>query len=191
MSLWEILVVAVGLSMDALAVSLAASASQRAVGGRATFRLAFHFGLFQCLMPILGWLLGTTVAPYIAAFDHWIAMILLGVVGGRMIRSGLSDDEASSAADEPVRDPSRGLTLIMLSVATSIDALAVGLTLAMLGSNIWQASVIIGLVTGGLSVVAVRIGSRVGRTFGQKMEVVGGLALVAIGLRIMVQHLNG
>lgn len=191
MSLWEILVVAVGLSMDALAVSLAASASQRAVGGRATFRLAFHFGLFQCLMPILGWLLGTTVAPYIAAFDHWIAMILLGVVGGRMIRSGLSDEEAAPAAGEAVRDPSRGLTLIMLSVATSIDALAVGLTLAMLGSNIWQASVIIGLVTGGLSVVAVRVGSRVGRTFGQKMEVVGGLALVAIGLRILAQHISG
>jgi manganese efflux pump family protein len=189
MSLWEVLVVAVGLSMDALAVSLAASASQRAVGGRATFRLAFHFGLFQCLMPILGWLLGTTVAPYIAAFDHWIAMILLGIVGGRMIRSGLSDDEASSEAGEQPRDPSRGLTLIMLSVATSIDALAVGLTLAMLGSNIWQASVIIGLVTGGLSVGAVRIGSRVGQTFGKKMEVVGGLALVAIGLRILVQHL--
>jgi putative Mn2+ efflux pump MntP len=124
MSLWEILVIAVGLSMDAFAVALGASASQRAVGGRATFRLSFHFGLFQCLMPICGWLLGTTVAPLIASVDHWIAFALLGIVGARMVHSGFADEPEGEASGDRGRDPSRGLTLVILSVATSIDALA-------------------------------------------------------------------
>ena len=188
MSLWEILIIAVGLSMDAFAVALGASASQRAVGARATFRLSFHFGLFQCLMPICGWMLGTTVAPLIASIDHWIAFALLGFVGVRMIRSGLASQPAQDAGAGGRKDPSRGLTLVVLSIATSIDALAVGLSLAMLGSGIWYASVIIGLVTGTLSLIAIRLGSRIGRAFGPRMEVVGGMMLLGIGLRILVVH---
>ena len=189
MSLWELLVIAVGLSMDAVAVSLAASASQRARGTRATFRLSFHFGLFQFLMPVAGWFIGASIARHISSVDHWIAFGLLALVGLRMITA------AASGADRKVSgDPSRGSTLILLSVATSIDALAIGLTLAMLGSGIWYASAIIGLVTACLSCLAILAGARIGRRFGQRfgerMEIAGGLALVAIGARILWQHLR-
>jgi manganese efflux pump family protein len=184
MSLWEILVVAVGLSMDAVAVSLAASASNRVRGVRALFRLSFHFGLFQFLMPIAGWLVGESLARHISSVDHWVAFGLLSFVGVRMIRVGVAGPDAKPAAD-----PSRGAALILLSVATSIDALAVGLTLGMLGSGIWTASLIIGVVTASLSCAAVLVGARVGQAAGRRMEVVGGLALVAIGTRILWQHL--
>ena len=185
MSHWEILVVAVGLSMDAVAVSLAASASQRARGARATFRLSFHFGLFQFLMPVAGWFIGASFARYISSVDHWIAFGLLTLVGLRMIAA------ATSGADPKLADdPSRGATLVLLSVATSIDALAIGLTLAMLGSGIWYASLVIGLVTAGLSCLAVLVGTRIGQRIGQRMEIVGGLALVAMGARILWQHLS-
>jgi manganese efflux pump family protein len=184
MPFWEILVIAVGLSMDAVAVSLAASASNRARGARATFRLSFHFGLFQFLMPVIGWALGASVAPYIESIDHWIAFALLALVGGHMIWAAVGGVEADSG-----RDPSRGTTLILLSIATSIDALAIGLTLAMLGNGIWFASIVIGLVTAGLSLLAVLLGSRVGRAVGSRMEIVGGLALIAIGFKILADHL--
>lgn len=184
MSTWEILVIAVGLSMDAVAVSLAASASHRASGPRAVFRLSFHFGLFQFMMPVVGWFLGARVAPYIGSIDHWVAFALLGIVGGRMVRGGLEEGDERTTSD-----PSRGATLIMLAVATSIDALAIGLTLAMLGTAIWYPSVVIGLVTGALSLAATRVGTRVGQAVGKRMEIVGGLALIAIGVRIVVQHI--
>jgi putative Mn2+ efflux pump MntP len=184
MSLWEILVIAVGLSMDAVAVSLAASASNRAQGTRAMFRLSFHFGLFQFLMPIVGWCLGVSVARYIEAVDHWVAFALLALVGSRMIWAAVS-----GAEEELARDPSRGTTLIVLSVATSIDALAIGMTLAMLGARIWYASLVIGVVTGCLSLLAILLGKRVGRAVGRRMEAVGGVALIAIGVRILVEHL--
>ncbi len=185
MTLWEILVVAVGLSMDAVAVSLAASASNRARGARAMFRLSFHFGLFQFLMPIAGWFIGASVARYISSVDHWIAFGLLALVGGRMIHAATVEGQPALA-----RDPSRGSALILLSLATSIDALAVGLTLAMLGSGIWYASLIIGVVTASLSCLAVFIGARIGQAVGRRMEMVGGLALIAIGARILWQHLS-
>jgi manganese efflux pump family protein len=185
MSFWEILVIAVGLSMDAVAVSLAASASNRATGPRAVFRLSFHFGLFQFMMPVIGWFLGASVAPYISSFDHWVAFALLAFVGGRMVHGGLTGGEEVSASD-----PSRGTTLVMLAIATSIDALAIGLTLAMLGMDIWYPSAVIGVVTAGLSLVATRIGARVGKVIGKRMEIVGGLALIAIGVRIVVEHLS-
>jgi manganese efflux pump family protein len=185
MSLWETLVIAVGLSMDAVAVSLAASATNRAQGVRSKFRLSFHFGLFQFLMPVVGWFLGARIAPYIESFDHWVAFALLLFVGGRMIRAAVS-----GADEELTRDPSRGATLILLSVATSIDALAIGLTLAMLGSGIWVASLVIGIVTGCLSFLAIQVGARVGHAAGKRMEIVGGLALIAIGAKILVDHLR-
>jgi putative Mn2+ efflux pump MntP len=185
MSTWETLVIAVGLSMDAVAVSLAASATNRAPGRRATFRLSFHFGLFQAMMPVVGWALGVSVAPYIASIDHWLAFALLGFVGGRMIHAAV----AGGAREALPRDPSRGTTLVMLSVATSIDALAIGLTLAMLGHDIWHAAPIIGVVTGSLSFAAILVGRRVGAAVGARMEIVGGIALVAIGARILAEHL--
>jgi manganese efflux pump family protein len=186
MSTWELLVIAVGLSMDAVAVSLAASATNRAQGRRAAFRLSFHFGLFQAMMPVIGWALGVSVAPHIASIDHWIAFGLLAFVGGRMIYAAFS----GGAGDENLaRDPSRGTTLVMLSVATSIDALAIGLTLAMLGHGIWYAALLIGLVTGSLSLAAILVGRRAGAAAGARMEVLGGVALIAIGVKILAEHL--
>lgn len=170
--------------MDAFAVSLGAGASPCIRGYRPTFRLSFHFGLFQFLMPILGWLLGTTIAPWIEGIDHWIALGLLVFVGGRMIRSGLDPNGEAYA-----QDVSRGWTLIMLSLAVSIDALAVGFSLALFGREIWFPAVIIGVVTGLMSWLGTRIGSRLGRRFGKRMEIGGGTILILIGIRIVLTHL--
>lgn len=184
MSFIEILMIAVGLAMDAFAVSLGIGTTGRASRPRPIFRLSFHFGLFQAVMPVLGWLAGSTVAAYIASFDHWVALALLAFVGLRMIRSGLATDEESQAAD-----PSRGGTLVMLAVATSIDAFAVGLSLAMLQVRILYPAVVIGVVTGGLSLVGLLAGGRLGRLFGKRMEILGGIILISIGLRVVISHL--
>ena len=184
MNLPTTLMLAVGLAMDACAVSLGAGASGRSAGRSAAFRLGFHFGLFQFLMPIIGWFLGHSVAHLIAAYDHWIAFGLLAVVGGRMIRSGLDPESHPGPGD-----PSRGWSLVLLSIATSIDALAVGLSLAMIRVDIWQPAVIIGLVTAAMSVAGLRLGSRLGRAFGHRMEIAGGVILILVGLRILVEHL--
>ncbi len=126
MSFPEVLLIALGLAMDAFAVCLGAGTTRFVDGPRPVFRLAFHFGLFQALMPILGWASGALIARYISAWDHWVAFGLLAFVGGRMVRSGFEAEGECHATD-----PSRGGTLIMLAIATSIDAFAVGLTLAM------------------------------------------------------------
>lgn len=185
MSTWEILAIAVGLAMDASAVALGAGANVLARGARFRFRLAFHFGLFQFMMPLAGWLVGARVARYVGNVDHWVAFGILAYVGGRMILEGASGEQPTAS-----RDPSRGLTLVMLSVATSIDAFAVGLSLGMLHADIWWASVTIGAVTGLLSAIALRAGSVLGAAVGRRMEIAGGLVLMAIGTRILIQHLT-
>lgn len=184
MNLLDIVLIAAGLAMDASAVSLAAAASGFAGDGRAVFRLAFHFGLFQFMMPVLGWFMGVGFVSYFRSFDHWIAFGLLAFVGGRMVLAGARGDEEAI-----VRDPSRGMTMVMLSIATSIDALAVGLSLAMMDVNIWYPSLVIGLITGGLSLAAIALGKRMGTLLGKRMEIVGGLVLIFIGLRILVSEL--
>jgi len=183
MSIIEIFLTAVALAMDAFAVSLAAGASARVRGPRAALRLSFHFGLFQFLMPVLGWFLGLRIAPAISAVDHWVAFGLLAFVGVRMIRSGFDPTERRYG------DPSRGLALVGLSLATSIDALAVGLSLAMVGIDIWFPSVVIGIVALALSLAGVYLGQRLGVLFGKRMEIAGGIILVLIGLRILLTHL--
>ena len=169
--------------MDAFAVSLGAGATRFVDGPRPVFRLSFHFGLFQALMPVLGWLAGAFVAVYISAFDHWIAFGLLAFVGIRMVRSGLDRDGECYEVD-----PSRGGTLIMLAVATSIDAFAVGLSLAMLKLNILYPAVVIGIVAAGMSMLGLALGRRLGCRFGKNMEVVGGIILILIGLRVVLSH---
>lgn len=184
MSVVELLTIAVALAMDAFAVSLAAGATGSASGRRATFRLAFHFGLFQFLMPVIGWLAGSLFASRLEAVDHWIAFVLLGWIGVQMIRAGLDPDP-----DRRVGDPSRGWSLIALSIATSIDALAVGLSLALLQVRIWQVSVVIGLTAALFSVLGHRGGGRLGARLGRRAELLGGGLLVGIGLKILVEHL--
>lgn len=175
--------IALALAMDAFAVALAAGAVINPITRRHLFRLGFHFGLFQALMPIAGWLLGMTVQKWIASYDHWIAFVLLAVVGGRMIHEAFADEE-----DKAASDPTRGLTMVMLSVATSIDALAVGLSLAMLNVSVWRPAVVIGLVAGVLTVIGMLLGRRLGHNWGKRVEICGGLVLCLIGLKILLEH---
>ena len=185
MSILEMIFIAIGLAMDASAVSMTAAAAGYVNDNRAIFRLAFHFGLFQALMPLVGWLLGSTVVDYISAWDHWIAFTLLAIVGGRMIYSGLIPDN-----DRPIVNPSKGWTLITLSIATSIDALAAGLSFSMLNVNIWLPCLLIGVITMLLSAISTRIGKTAGQWLGQRVEILGGLILLGIGMRILVMHLS-
>ncbi len=182
----DVVLIAIGLAMDAFAVSLCIGTTHYAYGPRPLFRLSFHFGLFQAFMPILGWLIGSRVAGLIAPVDHWIALGLLSFVGIRMIRSGL--DPNGECHDT---DPSRGMTLIMLSIAVSIDAFAVGLSLAMLRVNIIYPAVVIGIITAALSLIGLLAGHKLGKRFGKSMEIVGGLILIGIGLRVVMTHLFG
>ncbi len=185
MSLASLFLVALSMAMDAFAVSLG-SGVKIGPGPRPVFRIAFHFGLFQALLPVIGWLFGNTIEPYVKNVDHWVAFGLLAFVGVRMIRSGLSKE-----AEEISNDPSRGWTMVMLSIAVSIDALAIGLSLAFLGVNIWTPALVIGLVTGALSLIGLRVGNGVGKKFGKPVEVLGGLILFGIGVRIVASHLAG
>lgn len=186
MNFIEVLLISLGMAMDAFTVCLGAGTSGQTDGPRPRFRLAFHFGLFQFIMPVLGWLAGTTIENYIRAFDHWIAFGLLAFVGARMIRSGLDKDGENERGDL-----SRGWTMILLSIAVSIDALAVGLSLALIGVFVWYPAIVIGVVTGLMSLLGLRIGNRLGKRFGKTMEIIGGLLLIGIGARIVVGHLMG
>jgi putative Mn2+ efflux pump MntP len=184
-SLLTLLGIAVGLAMDAFAVSIGIGLGSPKVGGRTTMRLAWHFGLFQFLMPVIGWLAGLSVERWISGVDHWIAFGLLAAIGGHMIYEALWGDADARAA----KDPTRGASLVVLSVATSIDALAVGLSLALLGVEIWWPAVVIGIVAFAFTAAGLHIGRRFGALFGRRMEVVGGIILIAIGARILVDHL--
>ncbi len=184
MQLLTILLIAVGLSMDAFAVSVVAGSVYRELKVRHALRMALFFGGFQAIMPIIGFLAGKGLIEYISAYDHWIAFGLLLFVGGKMIYESLKIEAA-----EKNLDPSNLLVLLTLSVATSIDALAIGITLSILTSGIVTAAAIIGLVTFTLSYAGILIGKRFGHFFESKIEIVGGVILIAIGLKILIQHL--
>jgi putative Mn2+ efflux pump MntP len=187
MPFWTVFLIAIGLAMDCFAVSLGVGTARTAVGLRPTFRLFFHFGLFQGGMTLLGWLACKTLVTYISNVDHWVAFLLLVFVGGRMLRGGLRKQGEAPA----IPNPSRGLTLVMLSVATSIDALAVGLSLALLSVNVFWAALLIGGVSALLSLLGLLVGNQLGLRFGKSMEIVGGLILIGIGLRVLIIHLFG
>jgi putative Mn2+ efflux pump MntP len=179
----EILLIALSMAMDAFAVCLGAGTQRQTNSARPAFRLSFHFGLFQFLMPVVGWFAGTTIVRYIAAYDHWVAFGLLTFVGIRMIRSGFD-----SSSELHKNDPSRGWSLILLSIAVSIDALAIGLSLALIGVTIWYPAVVIGVVTGLISWLGLGLGNVLGAKFGKRMEIAGGVVLILIGVRIVLAH---
>ncbi len=185
MSLATIIGIALGLAMDAFAVSIASSVILRSVTARQYFRFSFHFGLFQFLMPVVGWLAGSSLLRWFSAYDHWVAFGLLSLIGGKMIVEALRRGEETARA----ADPTRGLSLVILSVATSLDALAVGVSFAMLDVSIWYPAVAIGVVAAAMTLVGLRIGSALGARFGRRMEIAGGLVLVGIGIKILVDHL--
>jgi putative Mn2+ efflux pump MntP len=185
MNFSEICLIAVGLALDAFAVSLGAGAGRKIPGYRGAIRLAFHFGLFQFLMPVLGWFAGVKIAPLVASIDHWIAFTLLGYVGFKMMKESFNHD------DSIVHDPSKGKTMIALSIATSIDALVVGFSLAMIGVDIWYPSSVIGIITALLSILGIYLGKRLGAKFGKRAEFIGGTVILLIGTKILFQHLWG
>ncbi len=182
----EILAIAVALAMDAFAVSVATGVVLGSPSRRQTFRLSWHFGLFQALMPVVGWAAGLTVQSAIASVDHWVAFGLLALIGGHMFHEGLGGGEGETRHAEPTR----GWTLIMLSVATSLDALAVGLSLAMLGVDVWLPALIIGLVAAGFTATGIHLGAAMGRRLrlAAWAEIFGGVVLVGIGFKILLEH---
>ncbi len=170
--------------MDACAVSVGVGSAGYAGRKRDIARMSFSFGLFQFIMPVIGWLAGTQIQPLIADVDHWIAFGLLAFVGVRMMRAGLGDGEHQDGGN-----PTRGFRLLVLSIATSIDALAIGLTFSMLRLKVVYPSLVIGLVTCLMSVAGMVFGGSIHRRTGKLMETGGGILLILIGIRIVIQHL--
>jgi putative Mn2+ efflux pump MntP len=176
--------IALGLAMDTFAVSLGISTTNQTRNYRQIFRLSFHFGLFQGLMTLLGWLAGSAIERWITSIDHWAILVLLGWIGIRMIINGFDKNEKKT-----ISDPSRGVSLVLLSVATSLDALAVGIGLAFLNVNIAISSSIIAVVTFIISTIGGFTGSSLGNKFGKRMEIIGGIVLLGIGIRILITHI--
>jgi putative Mn2+ efflux pump MntP len=181
----SLILIALGLSADCFAVALGGGISSQELTWRARLRVAASFGLFQAVMPALGWLAGRTIVNLIAAYDHWVAFALLAAVAGRM----LWESFRPVAERGKMTDISRGLMLLALSVATSIDALAVGLSFAFLDVNIALACVTIGLVACLVTIIGFAVGRRVGHVVGKRAEAIGGIILLAIAVRILISHL--
>jgi putative Mn2+ efflux pump MntP len=183
-----LLAIAVALAMDAFAVSLATGICLRQANASQTLRMAGAFGLFQALMPVAGWVLGLSVRSHIENYDHWIAFGLLALIGGKMIWEGLRGDDAGERC-EP-KDPTRGAQLLILAVATSIDALAVGLSFSVLGEPIWFPALVIGVVCFAVTALGVKIGCRMGHVsvVSRYAELLGGATLIGIGVKILAEH---
>lgn len=184
MSFIEIMLIAVGLAMDAFSVSVGAGIVIEKLNFGHYFRLSFHFGLFQCIMPIIGYFVGARVGNLISEYDHWVAFALLLFIGAKMVWESFRMTENAT----PRQDPSRGWNLVVLSFATSIDAMAVGLSLGVIGRAILIPSIVIGLVCAAFSIVGIFLGKKVGALVGRRAECAGGIILVAIGLKILLEH---
>ena len=181
MTLVEIVGIAIALAMDAFAVAIAAGARLPRLTFRPVFRLSFHFGLFQFLMPVIGWAVGYQVAHTITHYGHWVAFGLLAAIGLKMIYESVSREPEKSNP----RDLTRKWSMVGLSIATSIDALAVGLSVAFLQVDILFAAVIIGITASAFTIVGMAFGRSLSGRFGRGMEIMGGLILLAIGLKIV------
>jgi putative Mn2+ efflux pump MntP len=180
----SILLIALALSADCFAVALSGSIYIKTFSFAPILRTAVTFGAFQAVMPALGWLAGRTVVNFISGYDHWVAFILLALVGGRMIWESFRHEGSKKQIDI-----SKGILLVTLAVATSIDALAVGLTFAFLGVNIAIACSIIGVVAFGVTVAGFTLGRKVSTWLGKYAEAIGGVILIAIGLRVLLTHI--
>ncbi|MBE6598214.1 MAG: manganese efflux pump [Ruminococcaceae bacterium] len=183
MGIVELFIIAVGLSMDAFAVAVCKGLSNKTVRKRDLAVTGLWFGGFQALMPAIGYLLGKQFEQYITAVDHWIAFILLGLIGGNMIREALSGEEESVNASFCCK------AMLPLAVATSIDALAVGVTFAFLKVDIVLAVSLIGIITFACSAAGVKIGNIFGAKYKSKAELAGGIVLILMGLKILIEHL--
>jgi putative Mn2+ efflux pump MntP len=194
MSFLAVLWIAFGLAMDATAVAAARGLAVAHVRLRDAVRIAILFGGSQALMPAIGWIIGARVGSRVAAWDHWIAFVVLGGLGGKMLWEALrgeadAADDATDAADAASSDPFRAAVLVPLAIATSLDALAAGFTLPMLEAPFALSLATIGVVTALLSIAGLHAGRRLGAKLGKRLDVLGGLALIAMGTKILVEHL--
>ncbi len=193
MALITLLALSLALAMDAFAVALTTGIQLRCVTAGQTMRMAGAFGFFQFCMPVIGWFLGIGVQKYIEAYDHWLAFALLAFVGGRMLKQAW--DDRGKSADEccSCPDPTRGGTILLLAVATSVDALAVGLSMAFLNLNVWFPALVIGAVCFGTTACGMHLGRLICTigslgNMGNRANVLGGLVLIAIGIGILKEH---
>ncbi len=187
MSLIELILVAFGLSMDAFAVSVTNGIAIKNIRNKDAIKIALYMGGFQGLMPVIGWALGLGFKEYITSIDHWIALILLSIIGGKMAYEGWKTrNEPCEVATD--KDPLSNKVLLLLAIATSIDALAVGVSFAFLNISILWAAVTIGLITFIVCVIGVKIGETCGCFLKNKAEIVGGVILILIGLKIFLEH---
>lgn len=186
MGLIELFLTGVGLSMDAFAVAVCKGLGMRRINYWHAFVIALFFGGFQALMPLVGWALGSQLASFVGPVDHWIAFGLLAVIGGKMIWDATHDDEETASDEEVLNIPE----LFMLAIATSIDALAVGIGLALLQVDIVVAVCTIGVITFVLSLAGVVVGNQFGARYEKPAGIVGGIVLIAIGIKILLEHLG-
>jgi putative Mn2+ efflux pump MntP len=186
----SIVLLAVGLSMDAMAVAAARGLAVRRLLPRHAVLVALFFGGFQALMPALGWLIGSSVGTAIAAWDHWIVFALLAGIGGKMIHEGLSHDDADADAGADRRDPFALRVLLLLAIATSIDALAAGVTLPLMHAPLLLSIATIGVVTAVLSAIGLVAGRHFGARIGPRLDIVGGLVLIGLGVKTPLEHLG-
>jgi putative Mn2+ efflux pump MntP len=183
MSILSIFVIAVSLAMDAFAVSISSGVALKRMQARHALLIASFFGAFQAIMPFIGWHAGQWAKTYVAAFDHWIGFIVLVLIGTKIIHDSLKNGGSGAP-----RDPLNVYALFALAVATSIDALAVGLTLSFLGVAIVMPVLLIGLVTFIMSFAGTYLGTAIGHIFERKMEIVAGFMLIGIGIKILIEH---
>ncbi len=184
MGLIEIILIAIGLSMDAFAVSISLGLSVKKLKIKEVLVPGLYFGFFQALMPLTGYFAGIYFANKIHFLDHWIAFLLLALIGGKMVKESFEKDEEKVKGNQ-----FRFMTLLLLAVATSIDALAVGVAFAFLEVNIWTAILIIGLTTLCISLIGVKIGNICGSKHKSKAEFLGGAVLILLGFKILIEHL--
>lgn len=194
MGIGELLILAVGVSMDAFAVSICKGLAIKRATLKASMTCGAWFGGFQALMPTIGFFLGTLFADAIQAVDHWVAFVLLGIIGINMLKEAFAEAECICCSVDGCSQQNADLsvkTMFIMAVATSIDALAVGISLAMAGNvHIWLAALLIGICTCGFSAVGVQIGNLFGARFEKKAQLAGGLILVLLGLKILLEHLG-
>ena len=184
MTILEILLIAIGLAMDAFAVSICKGLSMKKMNWKKALIVGAYFGIFQALMPIMGYFLGSTFEDLVTHIDHWIAFVLLVAIGGNMLKEAFANNSENCNDNVDFR------TMSILAIATSIDALAVGITFAFLQADIWISATIIGIVTFIISIIGVKIGNRFGNKYERRAETVGGFILIFMGIKILLEHLG-
>ena len=184
MTILEIILLSIGLAMDAFAVSICKGLSMKKMNWKKACIIGLYFGGFQAIMPVIGYFLGSAFETFITNVDHWVAFILLGIIGAKMIK------DAFSTECDNFNDDVKAKTMVILAIATSIDALAIGITFAFLNVNLIMSVTLIGVITFILSVIGTKIGNRFGNKYEKTAEIIGGCILIFLGTKILLEHLN-